>query len=87
MPGAIEKTVEIGIDDGVLSIDAVREEDSVEGGRLIREEFPMADYHADYEIPDRVDVEAIKAKLSNGVLTIDLPKRAEARSRKIVLGA
>ena len=47
----------------------------------------MADYHADYEIPDRVDVEAIRAKLSNGVLTIALPKRAEARSRKIVLGA
>lgn len=87
MPGAIEKTVEIGIDDGVLSIDAVREEDSVEGGRLIREEFPMADYHADYEIPDRVDVEAIKARLANGILTIVLPKRAEARSRKIVLGA
>lgn len=84
MPGAIEKTVEIGIDDGVLSIDAVREEDPVEG-HLIREEFPMADYHADYEIPDRVDVEAIKAKLANGVLTITLPKRAEARSRKILL--
>lgn len=87
MPGAIEKTVEIGIEDGVLSIDAVREEDAVEGGRLIREEFPMADYHADYEIPDRVDVEGIKAKLANGILTIILPKRAEARSRKIVLSA
>lgn len=87
MPGAIEKSVEIGIEDGVLSIDAVREDMPVDGGHLIREEFPMADYHADYEIPDRIDVEAIKAKLSNGVLSITLPKRAEARSRKILLSA
>lgn len=87
MPGALEKTVEIGIENGVLSIDAVRGDEPVEGGHIVREEFPMADYHAAYEIPDRIDTENIKARLNCGVLSIFLPKRKEAMARKILLSA
>lgn len=87
MPGAQEKTIQIGIENNLLSIDAIREDTPFENGEIIREEFPIADYHTAYKVPDRVDTEAISAKFTNGVLTLVLPKRAESKMRKISVTA
>lgn len=87
VPGAVEKNVQINVEDQLLTIDAIREDAPIENARLIREEFPLADYRAVYEIPDRVDIEGIRAHLANGVLTLTLPKRDEARARRILVNA
>ena len=85
MPGVSEKAVKISVEDQVLRVDAIREDLPESLGNLIREDMPVADYHVAYEIPDRVDVERISAKLANGVLAVTLPKREEARSRRILV--
>lgn len=87
MPGAQEKTIQIGIENNRLTIDAIREDAPFENGEIIREEFPMADYHTAYKVPDRVEADAITAKFANGVLTLLLPKRAESKMRKITVTA
>ncbi len=35
-------------------------------------------------LPDNVDVEAVQAKMENGVLTIEIPKKEEESNRKSV---
>ena len=85
MPGVSEKAVKVSVEEQVLRIDAIREDVEDSFGYLIREDMPVADYHVAYEIPDRVDVDRISAKLANGVLIVSLPKREEARSRRIVV--
>ena len=85
MPGVADKAVKVSVEEQVLRIDAIRDDEPEAYGSLIREDMPMADYHVAYEIPDRVDVDRISAKLANGVLIVSLPKRAEARSRRIVV--
>ena len=46
-------------------------------------EYGVGDFHRSFNVGDVVEGSLIKAELSNGVLTVLLPKRAEAKPRKI----
>ena len=46
-------------------------------------EYGVGDFHRSFRVGDVVEGSLIKAELSNGVLTVLLPKRAEAKPRKI----
>ena len=46
-------------------------------------ETDSLDYRRSFTLGDDVDLEAIEAKLDNGELSMHLPKRAQARVRKI----
>lgn len=46
-------------------------------------ERPYGKFIRKFELPDGLDFEAVEANLENGVLTITLPKRPEARSRHV----
>lgn len=53
-------------------------EESKEKGSWIRREFSYATYSQSFVIPDTVNVDAISAKMENGVLNIKLPKKDNA---------
>ena len=84
MPGVARDEVDISVEGGVLTI---------RGERKPREEPKSESYHRrernwgpferSVELPAKVDVDAVKAKLANGILEITLPKTAEAKPRKI----
>jgi HSP20 family protein len=40
-----------------------------------------------YELPTEVDADAVQATLKNGILNATLPKRAEAKPRRISVKA
>jgi HSP20 family molecular chaperone IbpA len=46
-------------------------------------EYGVGDFHRSFSVGDVVEGSLINAELSNGVLTVLLPKRAEAKPRKI----
>lgn len=48
----------------------------------LRREFSYTSFHQRLTLPDHVKIEEIKAKMENGVLTIDIPKRTEKDKRK-----
>ena len=50
-------------------------------------ETDSLDYRRSFALGDDVDLEAIEAKLEYGELRIHLPKRAQARVRKIAVSA
>ena len=48
-------------------------------------EYGVGDYYRSFTVGDTVDAQAISAELKDGVLTVTLPKKAEARARKIAV--
>lgn len=59
---------------------------TVEGGQLeLRAETESLEYRRSFALGDDVDLDAVEAKLERGELKVHLPKRAEARVRKIAI--
>jgi HSP20 family protein len=50
---------------------------------LLYQEYVPGDCHRCFRIREDVDVDAIKAKMSNGVLTVTLPKARHVRKKRI----
>jgi len=50
-------------------------------------EYGVGDYYRTFTLGEAVDAEAISAELKDGVLTVHLPKKPEARPRKIEVKA
>ena len=60
------------------------EESEKEGKKhtYLRREFSYSSFRQRMILPDNVNVDNIDAKMENGVLTIDIPKRTEEEKRK-----
>ena len=85
LPGFGEKNVDIKVNDRILTISSSKEEekkDGKDGVWLIRERG-IHTFHRSFSIPRDVDLEAVKATFKDGLLTISLPKRPEAREKSI----
>lgn len=50
--------------------------------RYIRREFSFTQFRQSMSLPENVDKEAVKAKVENGVLSIELPKFTEDKLKK-----
>jgi HSP20 family protein len=53
--------------------------------RYFAEEYGVGDFHRSFTIGELIDEATISADVKDGVLTVHLPKRAEARPRKITV--
>ena len=60
------------------------EESEKEGKKhtYLRREFSYSSFRQRMILPDNVNVDNIDAKMENGVLTIDIPKKTEEEERK-----
>ena len=85
LPGVEQKGLSVQVDNRTLTITAQREDSPHADLKCVRQEFPVVDYQAAYELPEDVDPAAIGAKLANGVLTVSLKKREAAKPRKIAI--
>jgi len=83
LPGATEQSLQIQLEDNVLSLYAKVDSPAPEGARLLHEEYRLGDYRRSFILSDEVDREHIAAELTNGVLTLFLPKAERARTRRI----
>ena len=52
-------------------------------GQGFCEEYGVGEFHRSFNVGEVVEGSLINAELSNGVLTLRLPKRADAKPRKI----
>lgn len=46
-------------------------------GRYLRQEFSYSQFQQNLILPDNVDKDKIKAKVNNGILDIEIPKKAQ----------
>lgn len=84
IPGVDEKDLNLTIENGVLT---VRGERKLEEGEMeenfLRMERPYGAFSRSFTLPQIVDTEHINADYVNGVLTIELTKKAEAKPKQI----
>lgn len=84
VPGVDPKSIDITLENGVLTLSGSREQalepKGVESRRLERH---TGRFHRRFALPDTVDGESVSASGKHGVLEIVIPKRAQAQARKI----
>jgi HSP20 family protein len=84
MPGLSERDIDIRVENNTLTIRGERKfEATVPEDNYLRIERRYGSFTRSFSLPHTVDTERIKAEYRNGVLTIRLPKREEARPKQI----
>ena len=83
LPGFSREEINISLDEHLLVIEAKKQTKSDEQNRYLQSERYQGSYQRRINLSEQCDLSKISAELSNGVLTIDLPKIAEAPLKKI----
>jgi HSP20 family protein len=82
LPGVKAEDVDLHFERGELTVEAVRQP-RANAGRVLADEFQPGNYHRAFLISQDVAADKITADLSNGVLTVRLPKAEAAQPRRI----
>jgi HSP20 family protein len=84
LPGMDAKDIDVQVNQNMLTVSGQRQEQSEEKGRTFhRVERRSGTFSRCVTLPCSVKEEAIAAQYRDGVLTVKLPKTAEAKSRRI----
>lgn len=83
LPGMDEKNVEVKLANGVLTIKGEKKEEKEEKNKDYHvSERRYGSFQRSFTVPDGVDEDKIEATFKNGVLTVSLPKTAEAQKKE-----
>ena len=79
-PGFEKTDFKVNIDNNVMTISAEKKsEEKVENEKQIRKEYSYRSFKRSFTIDDKIDATAVEASYVNGVLRLNLPKKAEVR--------
>jgi len=87
MPGVDEKSLEVKLADGVLSIEGQVSVNEYDNLTPIYTEYGIGNYARRFTVSSDIEADHIKARLANGVLEVELPKAARAKPRRIAVSA
>ena len=87
VPGLTEQDFDISVEGSTVTIRGERKVEMPEGYTAHRRERAPVSFARSFELPTRVDAEKVTAILKNGVLTLTMPKAAEAQPRQISVKA
>lgn len=86
LPGVAEADVDIAVHNNILTISGHRQaEERKEGESYALYERQYGSFTRSFSLPDSADGERVEAKLTSGVLTLTIGKKAEAKPRKITV--
>jgi HSP20 family protein len=84
LPGIDTKDLDIRVENNVLTIRGERKfEKKVNEENYLRVERAYGSFSRSFSLANTVNPEGIKADYQNGVLTLDIPKREEAKPKQI----
>jgi HSP20 family protein len=91
LPGVNPSSVELTLEDGVLTLSGERAANALNNGasspQYQRTERCQGQFHRRFVLPDTVDSDKVNATGKDGVLTVTIPKQAKALPRRIqILG-
>lgn len=84
LPGIDPKDLDIRVENNILTIRGERKfEEKVNDNNSLRVERAYGSFSRSFALSNTVNSEAIKADYQNGVLTLTVPKREEAKPKQI----
>lgn len=85
MPGVDKGSVDVNVEDGVLTVEGRLEFSNYEGMQPLYTEYNVGNYRRSFSLSNKIDQGRISAEMSDGVLTLVLPKAEEAKPRRIAI--
>ena len=88
IPGVKKEDINVKVDGDVVSIDAemsTKKETRSNGDKILRRERHFGSVTRSFSLGQDVDDSKVQAKYADGVLTLDLPKKASAPSSRIAI--
>ena len=79
MPGIDKKNIIITVNDGIINIETQIKENDKKENNSFYSEVERFNYSRSFYVPDDANIDKIKAKSSNGMLDISIPKLKEVR--------
>lgn len=83
LPGVDPDSIDVQVERGELRIQATRRSTAPDGARFLVRERPEATLGRRIVLGDALDVEAVDAEYVDGVLSIRMPLRETAKTRRI----
>jgi HSP20 family molecular chaperone IbpA len=85
MPGVSKDGLVVNVDSSVLTIEGRINFDRYEGLQPLYTEYNIGPYSRSFRLPSQIDQDRITAEITDGVVTLVLPKAEEARPRRITV--
>jgi HSP20 family molecular chaperone IbpA len=85
MPGVDKSSIDIRLDKGVLTVKGTINSAAYESLRPIYSEYNVGNFVRTFTVSTKIDSARISATVVDGVLTIELPKAAEALAKRIAV--
>ena len=83
MPGVDEKSIDVTLDNDVLTLRGQVTPVTPKGYELVYSEYEIGDFERSFSINESINADKIEAQYSSGVLTVRLPKAEPAKAKKI----
>jgi HSP20 family protein len=84
LPNVAEKDIDVRVENNLLTIRGERKfEESVKEENYLRVERAYGSFSRSFSLPHTVNTETIQAAYKDGVLTVELPKRAESKPKQV----
>jgi len=88
LPGVTEDHLNVTVENGVLEVEATRAASTDDDTWTLKHrEREATILRSRFRLPELADVDGIEAELSNGVLTLTVPRKAQAPARRITVRA
>ena len=85
MPGVDEKSLNVHLADGVLTIEGGVSLEDYKDLSPVYTEYNVGNYQRRFSLSRDIDTDKIEARLENGVLELKLPKGEKAKPRQITV--
>lgn len=88
LPGVEKDAVSVAVKEGVLTLRGERKfEKEVEEENYHRIEREYGTFHRSFTLPSSVDEEKVTARMKDGVLEVNLPKKEQTKPKQIEIAA
>ena len=87
MPGVDEQSIDLNLADGVLTIEGRVTVKEYEHLAPVYTEYNVGNYLRRFTVSRDIDANRIRARMTNGVLELELPKNESAKPRRITVSS